>query len=197
MDEEQEKVGPEGQEPTVGPEGDESAPAEQDHDDQIGGMDRRTFLIRSISVIGGGITAAIGIPAVVYVTGSARAATGGEDWVRLGSVTSVEPGAPPILMKAKVEQRTGYLVEEQELSVFVTTDNGAEFTLLSNICTHLGCRVRWVEDQDSFFCPCHNGVFAEDGSVVSGPPPRPLDEYEYKIEDGQIFFRPVAQEQES
>jgi Rieske Fe-S protein len=174
-----------------------AAPSDPADEAEIAGIDRRTFLIRAIGAIGGGITAAIGIPAVFYVTGSARAATGGQEWVRLGSVTSVEPGAAPILMKANVEQRTGYLVEEQELSVFVTTDNGAEFTLLSNVCTHLGCRVRWVEDEDSFFCPCHNGIFAEDGTVLSGPPPRPLDHFEYKIEDGQIFFKPVAEEQET
>jgi Rieske Fe-S protein len=150
--------------------------------------ERRTFLIRTINVIGAGIATAIGIPAVVYVTGSARAAGEFDEWIRLGSTGSVEPGAPPILMKATVSRRTGYLVEEQEISVFVTTD-GAEYTLLSNVCTHLGCRVRWVDDQDGFFCPCHNAVFGPDGEVIAGPPPRPLDRFDYKVEEGQLYFR--------
>jgi Rieske Fe-S protein len=150
---------------------------------------RRKFLIRGISVIGGGITAAIALPAVAYVTGSSRAATGEEEWVRLGSVSSIEPGVPPALVKATVERRTGYLTEEQEISVFVTTETGAEFTILSNICTHLGCRVRWVQDQNGYFCPCHNAIFGPDGEVVQGPPPRPLDRFEYMIEEGQLFIK--------
>ena len=74
------------------------------------------------------------------------------------------------------------------MTVFVVTEDGRNFVALSNICTHLGCRVRWVSDQGKFFCPCHNGVFDKDGNVVSGPPPRPLDRYDVKVEDGQIFI---------
>jgi menaquinol-cytochrome c reductase iron-sulfur subunit len=158
-------------------------------DEQATNPSRRTFLIRSIAAIGGGITAAVGIPAAVFVTGSARAATTGEDWIRLGSASSVEPGAAPVLMKAIVSRRTGYLVEEQEVSVFVTTTDGVEFSVLSNICTHLGCRVRWVEDESGFFCPCHNAVFGPDGGVLTGPPPRPLDKFEVMVEEGQLYFK--------
>ena len=57
---------------------------------------------------------------------------------------------------------------------------------LSNICTHLGCRVRWATDEQQYLCPCHIGIFAKDGTVVSGPPPRPLDSYDLRVEDGQI-----------
>jgi Rieske Fe-S protein len=165
----------------------EAAPGADEPSDQT----RRTFLIRSIAAIGGGITAAIGVPAAFFVTGSARAATTGDDWIRLASTASIEPGAAPILMKATVSRRTGYLIEEQEISVFVTTTDGVEFRVLSNVCTHLGCRVRWVDEQDGFFCPCHNAVFAPDGSVRSGPPPRPLDAFEVMVEEDQLFFREV------
>lgn len=167
-------------------------PAERDietRSDEAVGETRRTFLIRSIAAIGGGITAALGIPAAFFVTGSARATGDEETWIRLGSAGSIEPNAAPVLMKATVSRRTGYLVEEQEISVFVTTTDGATFTVLSNICSHLGCRVRWVDDQDGFFCPCHNAIFGPDGAVVEGPPPRPLDQFEVMVEDGQLFFK--------
>jgi Rieske Fe-S protein len=49
--------------------------------------------------------------------------------------------------------------------------------------------VRWIAEQDRFFCPCHNGVFDKSGNVVSGPPPRALDRFETKIEDGVLFIR--------
>ncbi|MDH3498537.1 MAG: Rieske 2Fe-2S domain-containing protein, partial [Acidimicrobiia bacterium] len=51
------------------------------------------------------------------------------------------------------------------------------------------CRVRWVDEQDGFFCPCHNAIFGPDGAVVQGPPPRPLDSFDYMVEDGQLFFK--------
>ena len=42
-------------------------------------------------------------------------------------------------------------------------------------CTHLSCAVFYSADQRKLVCPCHNGYFSvEDGSVLQGPPPRPL-----------------------
>lgn len=40
----------------------------------------------------------------------------------------------------------------------------------STVCPHLGCRVHWETDNNQFFCPCHRGVFDENGVAVSGPP---------------------------
>jgi len=36
-------------------------------------------------------------------------------------------------------------------------------------------------------CPCHGGSFYEDGSRASGPPPRGLFEYKYKLENGNLI----------
>jgi Rieske Fe-S protein len=43
-------------------------------------------------------------------------------------------------------------------------------------------------ERQQFFCPCHNGVYDKQGNVVSGPPPRPLDRYELKVDGEQIFM---------
>lgn len=152
------------------------------------GVSRRKLLVRSVGVMSAAIAAGIGVPAVFYVAGPSREQQASQDWIRLGSVASVEPGEPT-LMKATIERRSGYLTNVEELSVFVTTDNGLDFVVLSNVCTHLGCRVRWVDDQNGFFCPCHNAVFNPDGAVATGPPPRPLDRFETKVEDGQIYIK--------
>ncbi|MBN2146953.1 MAG: Rieske 2Fe-2S domain-containing protein, partial [Anaerolineales bacterium] len=40
-------------------------------------------------------------------------------------------------------------------------------------------------------CPCHDAAFAIDGGIIHGPQPRPLDEYEYKIEDGNLLIHYV------
>jgi menaquinol-cytochrome c reductase iron-sulfur subunit len=137
--------------------------------------------------IGGLISAAIGLPAVAYVIGPALKRTS-DLWIRLGAVSKVELGSPT-LFKTTVETETGWINTEEEISAYVLTQNGQDFEVMSNICTHLGCRVRWIADDDRFYCPCHNGVFAKDGSVVAGPPPRPLDRFENKVEDGILYIR--------
>ena len=44
------------------------------------------------------------------------------------------------------------------------------FHAYSSLCPHLGCRVRWEDDNHRFFCPCHRGVFDENGVATEGPP---------------------------
>ena len=79
-------------------------------------------------------------------------------------------------------------MDKEELVVYVLTENQRDFIAMSNICTHLGYRARWISDRQEFFCPCHNGVFDKQANVVSGPPPRPLDRYQVKVEEGGIFI---------
>ena len=51
----------------------------------------------------------------------------------------------------------------------------ARFVAYSQKCTHLSCAVIPAEDGKRIECPCHHGFFSiEDGSVLQGPPPRPL-----------------------
>lgn len=64
---------------------------------------------------------------------------------------------------------------------------GKEVRALSAICTHLGCIVHWHPQVREFICPCHHGIYAFDGKVLSGPPPRPLPELEVKLQGEQIF----------
>jgi menaquinol-cytochrome c reductase iron-sulfur subunit len=61
-----------------------------------------------------------------------------------------------------------------------------EFTAFSVNCAHLGCPVRWVAGAKLFMCPCHGGVYYEDGSVAAGPPPRGLYEYPVRVHNGQV-----------
>jgi menaquinol-cytochrome c reductase iron-sulfur subunit len=61
-----------------------------------------------------------------------------------------------------------------------------EFVAFSINCRHLGCPVRWVEGARLFMCPCHGGVYYEDGSVAAGPPPEPLARYTVRVNAGQV-----------
>ncbi len=150
-------------------------------------VSRREFMGIVTWAIGALLGAGLGIPAVAYIVGPALKEEEAQDWIPIGSIAKVELGTPT-LFKVKVERQTGWIVNEEELSVYLLTEDGRDFVAMSNICTHLGCRVRWIADQGQFFCPCHNAVFAKDGTVVEGPPPRSLDRFEVKAEDGTLLI---------
>lgn len=52
-------------------------------------------------------------------------------------------------------------------------------------CTHARCAYDWT-DQAQFACLCHRGFFRIDGTVISGPPPRPLDRFGVRETGGRI-----------
>ena len=55
-------------------------------------------------------------------------------------------------------------------------------------CTHLSCAVFYEPQSDRIQCPCHNGWFdARTGSVLQGPPPRPLPHLEVVIKGEAIY----------
>jgi menaquinol-cytochrome c reductase iron-sulfur subunit len=64
-----------------------------------------------------------------------------------------------------------------------------EFEAFSVNCAHLGCPVRWLPDARLFMCPCHGGVYYEDGSVAAGPPPHGLTKYPCRVKDGRVEIR--------
>jgi Rieske Fe-S protein len=50
-----------------------------------------------------------------------------------------------------------------------------EYNAFSQKCTHLSCAVYYERETNRLACPCHHGYFSPtDGSVLQGPPPRPL-----------------------
>lgn len=149
-------------------------------------VSRKEFLSVVTFAIGGLITAVLGIPAIAYIIAPARKRNGQENWIRLGSTSKVEIGTPT-LFKTNVEHQTGWITSEEELSFYILTDNGRDFIAMSNICTHLGCRVRWIADKELFFCPCHNAEYDKEGNVLAGPPPRPLNRYDVKVENDELY----------
>jgi len=67
------------------------------------------------------------------------------------------------------------------------------YVAYSRICTHNSCPVFYHPDQNVFECPCHNGMFSvTDGSVLQGPPPRPLPRILLKIRGNDILAVGIA-----
>jgi len=70
--------------------------------------------------------------------------------------------------------------------VFLRRTEGGELTAFSAVCTHLGCLVGYNRVRREFICPCHAGRYNEDGSVASGPPPKPLARLPVRVEGEHI-----------
>ena len=59
----------------------------------------------------------------------------------------------------------------------------------SAVCTHFACIVKWDPDLQQIVCPCHEGYFdAQDGSVISGPPPTPLEKLAIEVVEDQVYI---------
>jgi menaquinol-cytochrome c reductase iron-sulfur subunit len=78
-------------------------------------------------------------------------------------------------------------------AAWLRRDDASGFTAFSVHCTHLGCPVRWFAEARLFLCPCHGGVYYDDGSVAGGPPPKALARYPTRVRDGmvQILTSPI------
>ncbi len=62
------------------------------------------------------------------------------------------------------------------------------FIAFSRACTHLGCLIEFNKGVQKIVCPCHAGTYDLDGSVESGPPPKPLTTVPIKIEGDTIII---------
>jgi quinol---cytochrome c reductase iron-sulfur subunit, bacillus type len=60
------------------------------------------------------------------------------------------------------------------------------YIAVSNRCAHLGCPVRFVEAAKTFICPCHGGVYDFEGKRIGGPPVRPLDRFQTRVNGDQL-----------
>jgi Rieske Fe-S protein len=62
-----------------------------------------------------------------------------------------------------------------------------ELKAFSAICTHLDCVVQYQPEMKGIWCACHNGRYDLNGQNISGPPPRPLEEYVVNVRGDEII----------
>ena len=148
-------------------------------------VSRRRFLSGLIGAVAGIVGFVVAIPAIGYVISPGLKRAAGNDWINLGPESSIVPGVPtPFKWTRMVED--GWVKSLQSGTAYAVQLEGQELKVFSDVCTHLGCRVAWREDQQHFACPCHDGFFNIEGQVVAGPPPRPLVPLTHRVENGQL-----------
>jgi len=154
--------------------------------DEMAGSSRRTFYLAAIYGIWGLITAALGVPALVYLLVPPRMRRQGE-WVEAGDIGQLTAGAP-VEMAYRRMRVDGWKVVSEKDNAWVVKSADNQITAFGPQCTHLGCPYHWDEGKNEFVCPCHNSVFAITGQVVSGPAPRPLDRYETRLQGTTLLL---------
>jgi cytochrome b6-f complex iron-sulfur subunit len=101
------------------------------------------------------------------------------------------PGGPSRLSdaeRAKLDTASFVIVPFGAARVLVFRDGRSELRALDAKCTHEGCTVQYLPAESMVWCACHNARFGIDGTVVSGPPPRPLPRFSVREDtDGTIL----------
>lgn len=148
---------------------------------------RRSFLEKLTACIGSIIGFAAGIPLIGFAIAPAFK-KGESKWVDLGLVARLKNS-----QFKKVDYtftaKDGWVKATKKRSVYVTDVGNGEWNVFSRTCSHLGCLVRWNEQRGEFLCPCHGAVFDKNGTVLAGPPPRPLQKLDVKVEAGVLYVK--------
>ena len=136
-------------------------------------MDRRQF---TNFLLAGGLLGWIGsvlYPVVSYLK---------PPKVAEANVSSVKAG-----IASEFAPNTSEIVKFGRKPVILIRTDAGEFRAFSATCTHLDCIVQYRSDLKQIWCACHNGLYDTKGRNISGPPPRPLDEYAVNVVNDEIL----------
>jgi cytochrome b6-f complex iron-sulfur subunit len=145
---------------------------------------RRRFLSRAMRLLG-----AVAIVQAGWITVSA---------LLPGKRKAPQMDGPGVVIAGPVERfKPGSVTAFADGKFYLTRLNDGGFLAVSRKCTHLGCSVPWVANEQRFACPCHASAFDMRGDVVNAPAPRPLDLFPVAIENGVVkvdTLQPVRRE---
>jgi menaquinol-cytochrome c reductase iron-sulfur subunit len=150
---------------------------------------RRSFLGVLLGFGTAVVGAALSIPLLRFALHPLLATTTRTDWSEVGKMDEFASLNAPTKKLITVEQRDGWRKIVSEKAIYILPAKDGVLRVLSPICPHLGCSIPWVEAKQQFICPCHTAIFAPDGSRISGPAPRSMDDLESKVENGMLQVR--------
>jgi Rieske Fe-S protein len=150
-------------------------------------ISRRGFAGGVVALVGAIMSAVVGLPAIGYVVSPALKKGGGDEWITLGPASTIQPGVPTPFTFSLMRE-VAWRRARINRTVYAVTEDGVNYTVFSDACTHLSCKVHWEEQRSAFVCPCHDGVFDKQGDVVSGPAPEPLHRFQAQVENDQLMI---------
>lgn len=142
------------------------------------GMDRRQF---TNILLGGGLLGWLGsvlYPVISFLKPPKMAEA---------NVQSIQAG-----LASDFQSNTAEILKFGRKPVILIRTDAGEFRAFAATCTHLDCIVQYRDDLKQIWCACHNGLYDLKGRNVSGPPPKPLEEFAVNVVNDEIFVSKVA-----
>jgi Rieske Fe-S protein len=153
-------------------------------------MTRRTAFSVGIQAIGGVAVAAVALPAVGFAVAPLFEEEK-ETWQAVGAPSDFSPDTYRSVVITIVPdigetgKSTAYVRRGNPQVTAGQTKYPAEspdeYIAISTRCAHVGCPVRFVQASGNFICPCHGGVYGFLGERIGGPPVRPLDRFQTRV----------------
>jgi menaquinol-cytochrome c reductase iron-sulfur subunit len=141
-------------------------------------MNRRA--VSGLFVAGGTalFAGAIGIPVLIGGIAPALRARS-TNWRLIGELEAFPIGRVTVAEIKTANDEWPHLIGEQ--SVFVWRATESAIVVYSRSCTDLGCPLEYHAGCGCFICPCHGGIFSQEGSRLAGPPKSPMHRFEHRI----------------
>jgi menaquinol-cytochrome c reductase iron-sulfur subunit len=129
----------------------------------------------------------LGVPVVGFVVAPLLHTTP-DLWRPVGKVSDFKVGET-VAVKFMDSSPLPWAGVTAETAAWLRRSTETEFEAFSVNCAHLGCPVRWLPDAKLFMCPCHGGVYYQDGEVAAGPPPHALPRYPVRVLGDEVQVR--------
>ncbi|MGC1783219.1 MAG: Rieske (2Fe-2S) protein [Acidobacteriaceae bacterium] len=149
---------------------------------------RRKFLMMLSIGVNGLVGAVLAVPVIGYLL--APVLKGNLEWNHWVPVGNLEqfPKGETRLGQYRNPDTTPADGQTATLPCWVRNVDDKRFQVFAINCAHMECPVHWFPQSKLFMCPCHGGVYYQDGAVAAGPPPRGLFEFQHKVVGNQLMI---------
>ena len=147
-------------------------------------LERRTVLQAGGIIVVGGVVAACSSGSGESA-GTAAGSTGST--AASGPAASASSaGGAGVAQVSDIPVGGGVILDDP--AVVITQPTEGDIKAFTAVCTHQGCLVSEVVDNE-IVCPCHGSRFsATDGSVIQGPAQTPLEPAGVAVEGGSVVL---------
>lgn len=153
------------------------------------GVPRRTVLGWLVGIINVGVATAIIGPTLGFIAAPLTRKRPPGIWVPVLEENELADGETKSV-SFQLQVQDGYMTSERKYSAYIYR-KGSKVVAYDPSCPHLGCHVEFKDRKKRYVCPCHGGVFDEEGERISGPPPRGLTKLAAKVDKGRIWVYKV------
>ncbi len=149
--------------------------------------ERRAFLSKLSMALAGIAALFVAVPVVGFIFGPLIKRTP-QGWRNIGRLEDFTVGNT-VKVDFRDPSPLAWAGVTAESAAWLRRTGDETFIAFAMNCTHLGCPVRWLPSANLFMCPCHGGVYYNDGTVAAGPPPHPLSRYPVRVVNGVVQIR--------